>query len=462
MTEEKKLNVTTRQDDVSVSSAKALADRLQQRSRLGELPVQTLMDRIDTFQTLRMPHSALAVFEQQRERLASAQSLLASPMEDELRRSAYSAVAVDPFASSAKSIADAVAEIQLLSVHQEEAIRLSHGPVAEIDRLLAFESLGALSSESERMQSIADRAAESFRMPAIEESSSILADMVARNDQAIAGLSSYQTSIQSAMDAIEQPWIRHQNAVDSIAAYSQLHTMAAELAQLDPFSDSLVHRLRVGLGDWRTSMEVPVGVADSLILRSELYADRGFDPDLTDFPNEVFEEALEDGKLRQPVPSVGEWAETPIPAPEGNCEEGLERTRWARERIVSLEMHVRVFIAAQLEQVAGTKWLKQRVPGNMRRRWIEKRDTAVEAGAEPQGLIAYADFTDYTALIQRTDNWNDAFKPYFRRREDITESWQRLFPVRIATAHSRVISQDDELLVAFETKRILKAMGALS
>jgi hypothetical protein len=74
--------------------------------------------------------------------------------------------------------------------------------------------------------------------------------------------------------------------------------------------------------------------------------------------------------------------------------------------------------------------------------------------------IAYADFTDYEPIISRKDNWNDVFKLVFNQPESLRESLQRLYPVRLATMHARLITQDDQLLLYIETKRILKAIGS--
>jgi hypothetical protein len=104
--------------------------------------------------------------------------------------------------------------------------------------------------------------------------------------------------------------------------------------------------------------------------------------------------------------------------------------------------------------------MKQRLPSAMRDSWIEKKDKAVGAGNPEFPLIDYADFTDYKVIIERRDNWDAVFKAVFGRIEDVRESFQRLFHVRIAIMHARPISQDDELLLRVETKRVLKAIGA--
>jgi hypothetical protein len=46
----------------------------------------------------------------------------------------------------------------------------------------------------------------------------------------------------------------------------------------------------------------------------------------------------------------------------------------------------------------------------------------------------------------------------FVRKEDVQESFMRLFPVRICTMHARIILLDDELLLRLETCRILRAI----
>lgn len=79
-------------------------------------------------------------------------------------------------------------------------------------------------------------------------------------------------------------------------------------------------------------------------------------------------------------------------------------------------------------------------------------------GCPEEPLINYADFTEYKAIIERRDNWSAVFKSVFGRPEDIRESFQRMFPVRIATMHARLITSDDELLLLVETRRILRAI----
>ena len=107
----------------------------------------------------------------------------------------------------------------------------------------------------------------------------------------------------------------------------------------------------------------------------------------------------------------------------------------------------------------GADWIKHRVPGEIRQRWQEKKDTASKNGEREWPLIAYADFTDYLPVITRKDNWETVFKPVFRRAESVGESFQRLYPIRLCTMHARLITPEDQMYLYVETKRVLAAIG---
>jgi hypothetical protein len=92
--------------------------------------------------------------------------------------------------------------------------------------------------------------------------------------------------------------------------------------------------------------------------------------------------------------------------------------------------------------------------------WIDKRNRALDAGQNAGQLIEYADFTHYKSIIERKDNWQRVFRRVFRRQEDVRESFQRMFPLRVAVAHARFLTNDDELLLLVESRRLLNAIGA--
>ena len=124
-------------------------------------------------------------------------------------------------------------------------------------------------------------------------------------------------------------------------------------------------------------------------------------------------------------------------------------------------MAIRRFIVAAMTVAFGDDWMTRQLPNGMLDSWKQKQQSDVKAGADARPLIDYADFTDYLLIIERKDNWSRVFKSIFRRPEDIRESLQRLYPVRLATMHARVITQDDTLLLMVETKRVVKSFGKL-
>ena len=107
----------------------------------------------------------------------------------------------------------------------------------------------------------------------------------------------------------------------------------------------------------------------------------------------------------------------------------------------------------------GELWIKHRVPEAIRTRWTEKQTEARKAGRRDHRLVAFADFTDHVPIITRKDNWREVFEPVFRRREFVSESFRRLYPIRVCTMHARLITQEDELYLHVEVKGILAAIG---
>lgn len=452
MTDEKKPKKIRTLSDVRATDASESIRRAFEKSQTVSQTLQDALDRANPLRDLTLSDSALTALHAQHDTLHEYALAFREPIDQALGVSAQ---------LKASAVSDAVAQIQSISAEREEAMRLALGPLRDIHQVNAINPFEDILEEAASFRSIAASAADAFRLPEMNETSRMLAGIVSQSEQAFGGLARYQDSIQAAMDSIKDPWLKYQDAMQSVTAFSSLHAMAAELGQQSPFNTTVVHQLRDNLGDWRASLELPAGIAESLVQRSEFYLGKGFNPDLTDFPNEVFETALNQGQLREPIPSIGVVEGENLDAPDGADNEGLDRTSWAQDRITLLELHVRNFITTQLESSVGAKWVKQRVPSDMRKRWVEKRDTAVAAGELQRDIIHYADFSDYRILIERADNWNDVFQPVFGRKDDIRESWQRLFPIRIATMHARLISQDDELLLVVETKRILKAIGVL-
>ena len=121
----------------------------------------------------------------------------------------------------------------------------------------------------------------------------------------------------------------------------------------------------------------------------------------------------------------------------------------------NLERRLRFVVREQLYSLAGEKWVKQRVPLDVRQRWRARQDEDRAAHRQVHAEIEYADFMDLCQVIVRKDNWGDAFEAIFRNKEDISVSFYRLHPVRKSLGHSRQLSERDVLTLIAETFRIV-------
>lgn len=128
-------------------------------------------------------------------------------------------------------------------------------------------------------------------------------------------------------------------------------------------------------------------------------------------------------------------------------------------RVFVLENALRLFVPEQLAAAFGPNWEKHQVPGDIRKKWQEKRERARAAGETPGPLIAYADLDDYRAIIMRNDNWQAVFGPFFGRKDFVSECFRRLHRPRHAIAHMRSLTTDELELVRVETRLLLGAMG---
>src|SRR5205809_3457952 len=195
------------------------------------------------------------------------------------------------------------------------------------------------------------------------------------------------------------------------------------------FDDTVAVALRTELGDWRDPISWAANVSADFSARSAFYVGQGLNPLLTKLPAAVFKEAVEVAELDEEFDLVEAYG-TPTP-PSSNEEEeaGFKRTNRAHDWLMRLETQLRRFIEAKMIESFGPDWIRHRLPKPIRDLWISKRDDAKRFSNIDRPLIAFADFTDYVPLICKKDNW-PAFKPYFQRRENVTESLQRLYPLR--------------------------------
>ena len=269
------------------------------------------------------------------------------------------------------------------------------------------------------------------------------------------------SAIERLAATMKNPWLDVANELGSISRLVRLQEIGELVGRQSAFSKSVTAQVRDSLGDWRDTITWPDIIWRDLGARAEFYADLGFDPDLTDMPAPAFREATEVAEIRPEPPSLVESYGPPVPASSDIDQEvAFARTNQAHDWLQRLESQLRHFIDIKMTQAFGRNWPKHQLPNGKYNQWKDKKEAAARTRAPVRPLIAYADFTDYVLVITRKDNWRKLFKNHFERKEDVRESLQRLYPIRVDTMHARPISQDDELLLYVEVKRIMGGIAS--
>jgi hypothetical protein len=356
---------------------------------------------------------------------------------------------------------NSAAQKMIESIEREQALMRSFlGPLEDLRRAGMFDADTLWHREMERTGLLMKDFEARFRLPALSETACLIADLRASPlADALTRYSEQTSALQRAMESMRTPWLDAQDTLRSLASFTELHGIGHAVRTMPPFGENLSDTLRVGLGDWRDPITWRSEVLADLEARSGFYAGLGFNRALTEFPAPAFRESLDVTGLRREPPSLVDGYGDPIPR-SGNedQEEGFERTNTAHDWMTRLETQLRALIDAQMTRAYGVDWPKHRLPNGLYDVWREKKRKAQEAGGQDRPLIAYADFTDYERVICRADNWREVFVGFFGRPESVRESFQRLYPIRLDTMHARLITQDDELLLYVETRRLVKVI----
>lgn len=309
------------------------------------------------------------------------------------------------------------------------------------------------------MQEIARMANNRFYLPEITNAIHLLGQF--ENTALSNVLARYQMSpshIHNSFEAVRNSWLDIEHELQSLDGFVALMGIGHALNTMGPFDTHLTDALRIDLGDWRDDIIWPLSLFVDPAVRTSFYEDRGLNPNLTAFPADSFEELVVSSGIREP------WAPDVNKSPfdheqdDADLEVAFQRTNEAHDLLQRFETKLREFLEERMNEKVGTNWIKHRVPGETRKRWLEKQQKAKDNGESGWPLIAYADFSDYIVIIVRNDNWQEVFKDVFVRKTSVQESFQRLIPIRTGTMHSRVITQDDELLLFVEARRILEAI----
>ena len=319
----------------------------------------------------------------------------------------------------------------------EERFRLPE--VAEAAKIPSLDIESGL-VETLSMQDVFSNIEERFRLPEVAEAAKIPSLDI---ESGLVETLSMQDVFSNIEERFRLPEVAEAAKIPSLDIESGL---VETLSMQDVFSNI------------RDRISWPADIYTDSLARTSFYLERGLDPDLTAFPPEAFEQIVSTAGLKgSPPPLI--YAYNLEPEVEEGEESAFRRTNKAHDRLQRFETQLRRFIDERMKTAFGENWIKHQVSGEIRKQWLEKKQKARESGEPEWPLIAYADFTDYEKIITRGDNWKKVFKPVFKRSSSVQESFQRLYPIRRCTMHARPVTQDGELYLYVEVKRILNAIG---
>lgn len=446
MTDQKKqtLNLDTLQA-MQVSDASA-SDRATKALReLNSMPAA-----VSSAQAWFAENSAVT----QAQRWLQQNSLSTSIAAAELRRMDELKGLLDPYQDIRKLLRpDAGIQAALNAARQHDSL------MAKLN--IDIQAAQAFSRHLDLCRDIAKQFETSFRLPPTVEVARLLADAQLGAGAVAAFARQHMSDFASQRDIVASmslPWLRELEAARSATALMELHGLGTALRSVQGFDEQLTMVLRSDFGDWRDRITFPQAVFDEPVARTAFYVERGFNPSLTDFPEATFQEGLARAGLDDDTDDATAWPDI-AEAMDAAEEAAFRRTNKCHNHLQRLERRLRQFIDQAMTVQYGADWPKKRLPQQMLESWEHKKARAENSGVILTMFIEVADFTDYEAIICRKDHWREVFQSRFNRPESVRESFQRLYPIRLATMHARFVTKEDELYVLAESMRLLSAIS---
>ncbi|MCC8937808.1 hypothetical protein H8A99_15340 [Bradyrhizobium sp. Arg68] len=192
-------------------------------------------------------------------------------------------------------------------------------------------------------------------------------------------------------------------------------------------------------GQWHTNPDLPERFWLDAEVRRHRYFEAEVDPGLIEStPAAAIEVAIDSGFA---AGVTGEGVSVAIFDIAGiSLQVRSSNTRLdAFQLIDTFERALREFIAHKLSQLAGPRWFKQRVPGDLVVKARSNRAAALANGERETEHIAYLDLGDLMSVILQRNNWGEAFEQIFPNRDRLVQDLQALVAGRRPTMHAREI-----------------------
>lgn len=130
--------------------------------------------------------------------------------------------------------------------------------------------------------------------------------------------------------------------------------------------------------------------------------------------------------------------------------------------LYNIETALRELIIELLSATDGPRWYKKRLPGDVLGKYREgvKSERSVKwLQLVPLHPIYYIDFTDLRKIMDREDNWKDAFKRIFLRKDILSNTLTELEFIRNKIAHNRKATSQDVDIVRGAYAKLSECIG---
>ncbi|MEI9429206.1 Swt1 family HEPN domain-containing protein [Mesorhizobium sp. Cs1299R1N3] len=273
-----------------------------------------------------------------------------------------------------------------------------------------------------------------------------IAETVAPYSDMFRTVALWRESIAERMIAMRSRWALEAHLEISVAGFARLARLSDAVHSPQPYGEPVSDLVNGELGSGRLDDET----AKPLDADSDAIAG-GMNADLIAFAPNAYSEVTFSAGFRFRLTKI----EPPRAIESGDPGAVFDPTHWTI--LVTLENALRTLVSTELRTLAGDAWIKRRVPGELRKRWVERQAEERASGRPIYHLIQYADFMDLAQLICQNDNW-PSFCHIFAKRDDFRVSLERLHPIRKAIAHGRPIGRADTLVLVSEGTRVLRSL----
>ena len=369
---------------------------------------------------------------------AFSQAAVAAAMQNDPFSQAAVAMQNDPFIQTAVAAAmqnDSFSQMVKMLQTQEPAV-------------LAFQEVANAFQPSWSDKSAVSKIAFKPSSETIAALSARLAYVIEPYSPIVTMMSDWERRLEVSMIGINTSWAASEHLGQSMIGIARLARLGDAIHTPTPYAKDISQFVESQLGS-----VIEPSYDASPVERDAIAIKAGLNPELIVFPRHSYNQIIRASGLGLDIPSI------PSPVAIENVSEGLTFDPSHGRILTYIEQVLRQLIEKRLYSLCGEKWIKQRVPQQIRERWFQRQAEDKKSRRPVYEPIQYADFMDLSQIIIKADNWAEVFQEIFLEKDDFIISLKRLHPVRKAIAHSRPLGNADILILANESTRLLMALG---